>query len=230
LNIVISPNFVGGISIPSIAKSVGIVNAFCAFLLWEDYAYFIFDMKLQSVNSAIPKIFRMLNLVDFTCLKYLKTLDLSTYPQTTMSDAVTPSYDVFDHSGDLRIEARGRDCLEALAHASSGLVAQIVPLALIDEVEERSVTISGDDDTGRYIGFLNEILFLIYARQWLPRRVRLLRQCTQNQCRELEAVLVGEPFDATRHELRHDIKAVTYHDFQIRQEGDVATIHFVCDL
>jgi len=147
-----------------------------------------------------------------------------------MSDSESRPYKISEHSGDVKIEAWGRDCQEALVNASLGLVNQIVTLESIEEAEERTIIVSGENDTARYIAFLNEILFLVYTKHWLLKRVRLLRQCLKTECREIEAVLVGEPLILTKHEIKYEIKAVTYHDFQIRKETASVTIEFVCDL
>jgi SHS2 domain-containing protein len=147
-----------------------------------------------------------------------------------MPDQKDRKFTVLDHSGDLRIAARGHDNLEALANAAAGLISEAVDPDRIDETEERSVIVQGDDEVEQTIAFLNELIFLIYARHWIPKRVRTLTRCRRKGCREVEAVLVGEPVDPARHEFKYDIKAVTYHDFQIRRENDEVVIEFVCDL
>jgi SHS2 domain-containing protein len=147
-----------------------------------------------------------------------------------MSDVFEQMVSVEEHSGDLEFVARGQDEFEALAHASAGLVHQIVPLDQIAEVEARSITVHGDTDTDRAIAFLNELLYLVYVRGWLPRRVRTLTRCNRTGCKELDAVLVGEPVDPARHEFKYDIKAVTYHRFEITHEQDSVILRFVCDL
>jgi len=140
------------------------------------------------------------------------------------------NYSISDYSGDVQIEGRGQDCLEALANASRGLVDLIVPLDQVAEAQEQRIVVSGDREEDRFIAFLNEILFLVYTRHWLPKRVRQLTQCNRTGCRELRAILIGEPVDPGRHEFQYDVKAVTYHDFEMRMEGDTAIVHFVCDL
>ena len=60
--------------------------------------------------------------------------------------------------------------------------------------------------------------------------VRTVQQCGRHGCRELEAVLVGEPVDAARHEFKYDVKAVTYHGFEVEREDERTMIRFVCDL
>ncbi len=139
-------------------------------------------------------------------------------------------YEIIEHSGDLRIRAVGRDFLEALAHASSGLMSQITPPEQVAEIEVRHLTVSGDTPDEQAIAFLNELIFLAYARHWLTKRVKRLTACNRTACTELEAVLVGEPVDPARHEFRYDIKAVTYHAFKLQQRDGMTILEFVCDL
>jgi SHS2 domain-containing protein len=142
-----------------------------------------------------------------------------------------PVFSIQDHSGDLKICSHGEDYLEAIANASRGLVSQIVPLESISEQEERAISVPGDDETEQVVAFLNELLFLVYSRHWLPARVRRLSRCSQTGCKTLEAILVGEPVDRMRHEFRYEIKAVTYNEFAVCHvpNGGI-TIQFVCDL
>jgi SHS2 domain-containing protein len=137
---------------------------------------------------------------------------------------------ILEHSGDLKFRAEGRDFLEALARASEGMVNQIVPLEAVEEREEKPVRAEGEDKPAQAAAFLNELLFLTYARRWLPRRVRTMTRCNRKGCRVIEAVLVGEPWDPERHHSKYEIKAVTYHDLKVETEGAVTTIQFVCDL
>jgi SHS2 domain-containing protein len=141
-----------------------------------------------------------------------------------------PPFTVYDHSGDLRLVATGADFLEALANASVGLVNLLVEPATIRELEERPLRIAGDDETAQAVAFLNEVLYLASSRHWLVARVRTLTQCSRKGCRELEAIVVGEPLDPARHEFKYDIKAVTYHEFVIEKRDGITTIQFVCDL
>jgi len=139
-------------------------------------------------------------------------------------------YTILEHSGDLRIRAQGHDFLEALAHASLGLLSQIVPPETVTEANERPVSVSGDTPADQALAFLNELIYLSFGKHWLPRRVKLLTACTRKGCTELEGTLTGEPVDPVRHEFRYDIKAVTYHDFKVEQQDGYTVIEFVCDL
>jgi SHS2 domain-containing protein len=147
-----------------------------------------------------------------------------------MNDHLKQSVSTVEHSGDLEILASGVDDLEAIANASIGLINQIVSIDGIEEIEQRSLVVEGDSDPDRIIAFLNELLYLVYSKHWLPRRIRTLTRCSRSGCSRLEAVLIGEPLDSSRHEFKYDIKAVTYHRFELLRHPDGVTLRFVCDL
>ena len=104
-------------------------------------------------------------------------------------------YTILEHSGDLRIRAQGHDFLEALAHASLGLLSQIVPPETVTEANERPVSVSGDTPADQALAFLNELIYLAFGKHWLPKRVKLLTACTRKGCTELEGTLTGEAVD-----------------------------------
>ena len=137
---------------------------------------------------------------------------------------------LLEHSGDLKFQSCGRDLLEALANASEGMIGTIITLATVAEREEQTLMVEAEDDPARVAAFLNELLFRVYARKWLPRRIRTLNQCKRKGCQQFEAVLAGEPFDPARHHLIREIKAVTYHELLLTAESGITTIQFVCDL
>ena len=46
----------------------------------------------------------------------------------------------------------------------------------------------------------------------------------------LEADCKGEKIDPDKHEIGNDVKAVTYHDFKLTQEGDKWTCYVLLDI
>ena len=139
-------------------------------------------------------------------------------------------YILEDHSGDLRIKAYGRDEMEALANASFALLSQIVDMDTVEPEELKNIVIEDVDTPARFIAFLNELIYLIDAENWLPADIKRLTTCNKTGCDRIEAVLAGQPLDQDIHHIQCDVKAVTYHDFSIRREGGLVEIQFVCDL
>jgi SHS2 domain-containing protein len=46
----------------------------------------------------------------------------------------------------------------------------------------------------------------------------------------LEGITRGEPLELDRHHYKVEIKAVTYHEMEIREEKDMITTRFLLDL
>jgi SHS2 domain-containing protein len=139
-------------------------------------------------------------------------------------------FTILEHSGDLRISARGRDPMEALAHAFQALISQIVEPESVREQEACNIAIEEETEEARFIGFLNEMIFLVDARRWIPARIKRLATCASSGCSRIEAIISGEPIDLQRHQFKYDVKAVTWHDFRITSESGLTRIDFVCDL
>lgn len=139
-------------------------------------------------------------------------------------------FQVLEHSGDLKIRAFGESKEEALVNAVHGLLCQIMDVQTISEAESSSLKISDPDDTTRAVDFLNEVVYLIFGEHWLPKKIRRLTICGSGGCDTIKAELSGEPYDPSRHHLKLEIKAVTFHDFSIEHQSGLVRITFLCDL
>lgn len=86
-------------------------------------------------------------------------------------------------------------------------------------------------------GFLNELIFLKDAEQLLVRKseVRIWRSEDRGQKANfegwiLQAELFGEKINPQRHQLRTDVKAVTKHLFEVKEEKGLWKAMVVLDV
>ena len=83
--------------------------------------------------------------------------------------------------------------------------------------------------------FLSEILFLFETEdmifgEFLVRIKNKNIEKTKNKEYILAAVMKGEKFDPNRHKMNTEIKAVTYHDMQIKQINGLWSAQVLCDI
>lgn len=78
----------------------------------------------------------------------------------------------------------------------------------------RAVHVRGEERVSLLFEWLRELLwrFNVDKAIWYPERIVGLTETT------LEAIVREDPIDPSRHALRHEVKAVTYHELSI-QEG-----------
>ena len=122
---------------------------------------------------------------------------------------------ILDHPADLGIEARGETLSEAFEQGACGLTSVILDPACVRPVESRPVRIEAGDRQQLLVRWLTEVLYLYDGLKFAPREFRIGRLSS----RLLEAQVRGEPFDRLRHTVRLDVKAITYHQLQIRKRG-----------
>jgi len=122
----------------------------------------------------------------------------------------------FEHTADVGLEARADTLGELFEALAEGLLDVICVREQVRPLEMRSAVVRAEDLEALAVDFLNDVRGLLETGRFLPAEVRV---------REIDDSIVvadylGEPFDMARHELRTEVKAVTYHELRIAPEGE----------
>ncbi len=115
----------------------------------------------------------------------------------------------FPTTADLGIWATGADANALLEALGLGLVAVITDLRRVRPRFERAVRASADDPTELVVAFLNELVLLASADGFLVRELEV--RTIGHPATALVAAARGEPIDPSRHTLRTEVKAATFH-------------------
>ena len=126
-------------------------------------------------------------------------------------------FEVFDHTADLGLRIQAGDLNGLFAEAGRALLAVIVsnPDA-VEPREQMSVRVDGEKPEYLFVDFLTELLFLFESRT-VPRAANSRCVCDD---RGLTATVHGETCDPDRHQLAHEVKAVTYHGLVVEESHD----------
>ncbi|MBI5396192.1 MAG: archease [Verrucomicrobia bacterium] len=132
-------------------------------------------------------------------------------------------FEFFDHTADIGVHAYGRTLEELFANAARALYEAQGRFA----TKERAVfkvELEAADTAELLVHWLAELLFLFNARQLYFDHFRL--QITDG--RKLVAQMDGGPVDFSQSEASEEIKAVTYHQLEVKQvpDGWMATVIF----
>lgn len=122
-------------------------------------------------------------------------------------------YEIFEHTADLGLRVRAPTLAALLADAARGLFAMVVEdLSAIEPHVTRVFQITGNDQTYLLFDWLNELLFVCDTE-----RLVFSQFDVQLTADGLSATACGEPLDAARHRLTHEIKAITYHELKVEK-------------
>ena len=131
------------------------------------------------------------------------------------------SYVVLDHTADLMIKASGislEDCFETAAYA---LFDQTVDLSGVELKIDMLFTSSGIDDEDLLYSFLSDLLYYEDAEGFVFKEFRVTFEEGG-----LECIASGDHLDRSKHRVKTEIKAVTYHMMEIDRKTPSVTVLF----
>lgn len=139
---------------------------------------------------------------------------------------VQQGFTTFDHTGDLGLEVWAATPRELYEHAAIALMAQIADPGGDPPVERVEVALEGDDPGDLLVHWLNSVLLESDLRHvvWTTVQVHQLTP------RRIEATLMGPYIDPRRHTLLREVKAVSFHDMQLRLEPGECRCRLVLDI
>jgi SHS2 domain-containing protein len=136
--------------------------------------------------------------------------------------------ETFDHTADLGLRIFAADLPDLFQTAAEGLLDVIV--ANREKVEPReaeNVALTADSTESLLVDWLNELIFRCETRHFLYSRFDI--QITPDGL-GLEAQILGEPVDRTRHVLDHEVKSVTRHAVALVRDSSGWKAELILDI
>ncbi|MDL1979922.1 MAG: archease [Deltaproteobacteria bacterium] len=125
-------------------------------------------------------------------------------------------YETIDHTADFGIHIFGADAKDLFANAAFALFDLITDIDALKGLNEHEVRITGDDWPDTMVNWLRELLYLWTCKEMLVKTATI-SYLTEH---ELTARVNFDPYDPDRHEIKNEIKAVTYHQIDVKSLPD----------
>ena len=123
-------------------------------------------------------------------------------------------YETFDHTADLGVRDFGQTCEEVFANAAYALFDLLTDLNHVRENLSYDLRVEAADREELLVRWLSELLFLSESRGYLFKKFSF----SHLDQTSLQAEARGETFDPSRHEFKTEIKAVTYHQVEVKEK------------
>jgi SHS2 domain-containing protein len=124
-----------------------------------------------------------------------------------------PRYTTFNHTADLGIEVSGKDEKELFSNAAFAVFDITADLHDVNAIKVHRFAVEGSGREDLLVNYLREVLYMFSGHGLLLKDFSIL----EIDGRHLVAEVRGEPFDSARHSIKTEIKAVTYHEAEIRE-------------
>jgi SHS2 domain-containing protein len=130
------------------------------------------------------------------------------------------------HTADLGVIIFGKTLPELFQNAAESFFSIVTELEDIRENEIRHFSLNAPNLEELLVAWLNEFLFLFETEMLLFRRFEI-KDLTENN---LKATAWGEKYIEGRHPIKRVIKAVTFHQLQIREKNGHWQTQIIFDL
>jgi SHS2 domain-containing protein len=135
-------------------------------------------------------------------------------------------YDTFDHTADLGLRIRASGLDQLFEEAGQALFSAIVEdLESIRPLQRLDIKVEGDDRAFLLFDWMKELLYHFDTEHLLLARFE-----AHVGDWGMSGSAWGEPADRARHNLEHEVKAITYHGLRVEQDVDGWLAEVIVDI
>jgi len=125
-------------------------------------------------------------------------------------------YELLDHTADIGIVAFGRDLPEAFGNAAYAMFDILTDTDKIREMDRFDLRVSASNIEELLVTWLDELLYRYETERLICKRFVI----DDMDDVSLRATVFGEKLDPARHEVKLEIKSVTYHQLKVEKTDD----------
>jgi len=134
-----------------------------------------------------------------------------------------------DHMTDVIVEAYGNTLEDAFANSARGLVNTMFEVSEVIPDMEVDIYAEGHDLKSLLYNWLEKVMLIMLVDNIVVSDSKvIISKC--NGIYSINAVAKGEHIDLEKHRYKIEIKAITYHEMEIKQDCKDVTIRFLLDL
>ena len=110
------------------------------------------------------------------------------------------------------------------------MLAIIAPRQPAGRRTVRTVAVAGRDREELLVSWLSEVVFLLETAAFVPAAFSVREITETPEGLRLRADVHGETLDPGRHELKTEIKAVTYHGLSVTRTAEGLSVEVIFDV
>lgn len=124
---------------------------------------------------------------------------------------MTGNYRLFDHTADFGLEIWGTDAAALFKEAAMALFDLLAAPVTSSGDRSHHIDVTGEDWADLMVNWLRELLYMFNGEERIICGIVIL-SIEKNR---LQATVTSEKYAPRHHEIRNEIKAVTYHQIHV---------------
>ncbi len=135
-------------------------------------------------------------------------------------------YELLEHTADFGIRVWGKTLDELFINAAIGMYELIADISKITPGESVTVEVEAEDRDLLLRDWLAELLYYFNNKNMLLSEFKIHKI----DDKYIKSEAKGENIDENKHDLLHEVKAVTYHRLHIEEKEGLLTTEIIFDV
>ncbi|MBN1154941.1 archease [candidate division KSB1 bacterium] len=135
-------------------------------------------------------------------------------------------YIQIEHTGDIGIKIFGNSAQELFANAAYGMFDVMVDISELEHNVSETIDVAADNYEELLVTWLTELNYIFISENRIFDKFEI----TRFKNFELSSIISGDTFDPRKREIYSEIKAITYHELYVKQNGDKWEAQVIFDI
>ena len=138
-------------------------------------------------------------------------------------------YKEIDHTADMAFEVSGKSLEDLFIASAEAWRSTVSDEKVISGKESKKIVLGSSSGELLLVEFLNELNFLLLTRKWMFNRIIKIKIIFENNEWALNCEIEGEPI-LSGAKIKQEIKAITFHQMEIKKIGNNFSTLLVFDI
>lgn len=139
-------------------------------------------------------------------------------------------YIFIDHTADIAVEVKGDSIEELFVASALSWQESTIDKREIKLLDEKEINVEELSYEELLVHFLDELNFLLLSMKWIMGQIKKIEIKKNGDGIKLKAFVTGENIDFNKHHLKVEIKAVTFHQMEIKKSDNKYFTRIVFDI
>lgn len=138
------------------------------------------------------------------------------------------SYQIIDHTADLAVEVSGENIEDLFRTAYQAWYDIVFCSQPLTSSRRKTVGLEALTLEELLVNFISELNYWLMVKKWLPTEIKKMEIFSEQERKKLWVLVKGQPLDP--RDIQLEIKAVTFHQMEIKKKDGKLTTRLVFDI
>ena len=143
---------------------------------------------------------------------------------------MTGNYKFIDHTADIAVEVSAENYEDLFIVSAKAWRDSVVDELSPDNLEKKNLEFNENSIEELLVHFLSELNYLLLGSKWITTGVKQIKINKLTNEWNLRAVILGIPFNEQQHNIKIEIKAITFHQMDVKYKDGKFQTRIVFDI